>query len=154
MELKHLIGKRITNIYGIIAYENYGLDRGECFIELDNSIIVDIPSGKTPHIWEKELEKEAVTIIPDLTDETATNNGTISISRKSRYIKNRKITNILWYPDMTYDSGFLLLDNGCIIGETRAAMNGTGLVGLNYYYNLEDLKKRKGANLSSLIPQS
>lgn len=43
MWVHELIGRKITNIYDVLEYESYGLDRGECFIEIDNNLIIDIP---------------------------------------------------------------------------------------------------------------
>ena len=45
-----------------------GLDTGECFIELDNKIIIDIPFGFSDDIWLKELAKGAVSLFSDLSD--------------------------------------------------------------------------------------
>ena len=159
MELGELLGKRITNIYGIIEYESYGLDTAECFIELDNKIFIDIPSGHGNIVWEKDLENNAVTIIPDKTDETYIDQTPLLeklsnlLKEKPKFIKNRKIVDFIWYPDKSYDSGFLLLDNGVVIGETKASMNGTGLVGLNYYKSLKSLTERKGSDYLSLTSQ-
>ncbi len=67
MLLKQLIGKTITDIYLRVEQKN-GLDQGECFIELDEHTIVDIPYGGTEEVWEKPLDKKAVSIFEDLSD--------------------------------------------------------------------------------------
>jgi hypothetical protein len=68
MRIEELIGKTVTNIYSIIEYENYGLDKGECFIELDNKTIIDIPFGESEDIWIKDLDLKAKSIFNDLSD--------------------------------------------------------------------------------------
>ncbi len=68
MRIEELIGKTIKNIYSIVEYENYGLDKGECFIELDNKTIIDIPFGESQDIWIKDLDPKAKSIFNDLSD--------------------------------------------------------------------------------------
>mgnify|MGYP003399018962 FL=1 len=63
-----IIGKTITNIYSLEKMEVGGLDNGECFIELENKIIIDIPYGFSDYIWIKELDKDAVSLFADLSD--------------------------------------------------------------------------------------
>lgn len=63
-----IIGKTITNIYSLEKMEVGGLDKGECFIELENKIIIDIPYGFSDYIWIKELDKDAVSLFADLSD--------------------------------------------------------------------------------------
>jgi len=69
MLLTELIGKTITNIFEILNYEVGGLDKGECFVELDNALIIDIPySFETleGEVLIKKLNEEAVTVFTDL----------------------------------------------------------------------------------------
>ena len=69
MLIKQLIGKTITNIYEQLSREPGGLDKGECFIELDHTLIIDIPySFETLNdkISIKELDKNAVSVFKDL----------------------------------------------------------------------------------------
>jgi hypothetical protein len=68
MQIEELLGKTITNIYSIVEYENYGLDKGECFIELDNKTIIDIPFGESEDVWIKDLALKAKSIFTDLSD--------------------------------------------------------------------------------------
>ena len=63
-----IIGKTITNIYSLEKMEVGGLDNGECFIELENKIIIDIPYGFSDEIWIKVLDKDAVSLFADLSD--------------------------------------------------------------------------------------
>ena len=63
-----IIGMRVTNIYSLEKMEVDGLDNGECFIELDSKIIIDIPYGFNDDIWIKELDKDAVSLFADLFD--------------------------------------------------------------------------------------
>ena len=68
MRIEELIGKTITNIYSIVEYESYGLDKAECFIELDNKTIIDIPFGESEDIWIKDLDLKSKSIFNDLAD--------------------------------------------------------------------------------------
>jgi len=43
MKINDIIGKTITNIYLLKTADTNGLDICECFIELDNKFIIDIP---------------------------------------------------------------------------------------------------------------
>ncbi|RAV97618.1 hypothetical protein [Pseudochryseolinea flava] len=68
MQIEEIIGKTVTNIYSLVKMEVGGLDMGECFIELDNKIIIDIPFGFSDDIWIKELDKKAINLFADLSD--------------------------------------------------------------------------------------
>lgn len=162
-----------------------GLDTGDCFIELDNEIIIDIPFGFSDDIWIKDLDKDAVSLFDDLSDypvyHVNKDNKTVGeiaenyqrqrrtifnrLSKvlfrhdlaikdyqpykveyrenKLKNIKDRKIIDFLWYDDNS-EKGFILLDNGYLITETKFAPHGTGLAGLNLYENLNDLINAKG----------
>jgi len=69
MLLRELIGKTITNIFEVLNYDAGGLDKGECFIELDNKLIIDIPYSfeiLEDEVSIKNLKENAVTIFKDL----------------------------------------------------------------------------------------
>src|SRR5712671_1864414 len=68
MRLEELIGKTITNIFQVLEYESYGLDKGECFVELYNNIIIDIPCSFDGEIRTKDLAEKAISIFNDLAD--------------------------------------------------------------------------------------
>jgi len=68
MLIEEIIDKAVTNIYSLVKLESGGLDTCECFIELDNKTIIDIPFGDNDDIWIKELPKEAVSLFADLSD--------------------------------------------------------------------------------------
>ncbi|HRP01524.1 MAG TPA: hypothetical protein PLE30_02640 [Candidatus Kapabacteria bacterium] len=68
MQTGEIIGKTVTNIYSLLKMEVGGLDTCECFIELDNKYIIDIPLCHNDDIWLKELNKEAVSLFADLSD--------------------------------------------------------------------------------------
>ena len=68
MRTEELINKTLTNIYSLVKMEVGGLDTGECFIELDNEIIIDIPFGFSDDIWIKDLDEDAVRLFADLSD--------------------------------------------------------------------------------------
>jgi hypothetical protein len=194
MRKEEIIGKTVTNIYSLVKMEVGGLDNGECFIELDNKIIIDIPFGFSDDIWVKDLDKDAQNLFANLSDYTVyhvnENNKTIgeianNYQRQSRvifnklrsilfgheiaikeyqpykvdykenklkHIKDRKITDFLWYDDYS-EKGLILLDNGYLITETNVAPNGTGLAGLNFYENLNDLTIAKGNDYFKLTDQ-
>ena len=62
---------------------------------------------------------------------------------KLKYIKDQKIAVIIWFPD-GMDCSLFLLENGFVITEKQIAPNGTGLVGLNYYENFDQLVNSSG----------
>lgn len=68
MLVKELIGKIITNIYITSGIQDGWLDTAECFIELDNSLIIDIPYGFSDEVWIKELDPKSESIFKDLAD--------------------------------------------------------------------------------------
>jgi len=68
MKINDIIGKTVTNIYSLITMEIGGIYTGECFIELDNKFIIDIPFGFRNNIWIKELSQDAVNLFADLSD--------------------------------------------------------------------------------------
>lgn len=68
MHTEEIIGKTVINIYSLVTMEVGGLDKGECFIELDNKYIIDIPFAKSGDIWLKDLNKDAVSLFADLSD--------------------------------------------------------------------------------------
>jgi hypothetical protein len=95
---EEIIGKTVTNIYSLVTIEVGGLDTGECFIELDNETIIDIPFGLSDDIWIKEVNKKAVSLFADLSDYPVYNvnkdNKTVgeiadNYKRKRRSIFNR-----------------------------------------------------------------
>lgn len=68
MVLKDLIGREITNIYVLEEPEAGGLDMTECFVELDNEIIIDIPYEGSDEVWVKKLDKKAISVFKDISD--------------------------------------------------------------------------------------
>ena len=69
MFLEEIIDKTITNIFELLKFEDGGLDFGECFVELDNKIIIGFPCGSDnfdDEVWIKELNEKAITIFKDL----------------------------------------------------------------------------------------
>lgn len=194
MRIEEIIGKTVTNIYSLVNMEVGGLDNGECLIELDNNIIIDIPFGFSDDVWIKDLDKDALSLFADLSDykvyhvnkdnktvgEIANNyprqkrtilnrlhrilfGHDIAIKEyqpykvdytenKLKHIKDRKITDFLWYDDDS-KKGFILLDNGYLVTETNVAPNGTGLAGLNFFETLNDLTNAKGNDYFKLTDQ-
>lgn len=68
MQIEELIGNTITNIYAVFGIEQGWLDTAECFVELDNDLIVDIPYGFDEKVWIKKLAPKAETIFKNLED--------------------------------------------------------------------------------------
>jgi hypothetical protein len=64
------------------------------------------------------------------------------VENQLKYIKDRIITDVLFFNG--HEKVFLELDNGYIITEVTAGMNGTGRVGIHIFKNLVELIKRKG----------
>lgn len=68
MRIEELIGKTITNIYILSGIQQDWLDKSECFIELDDDLVIDIPFGFSDSVWIKELDPKAKSIFFDLSD--------------------------------------------------------------------------------------
>lgn len=195
MKLEEIIGKTVTNIYSLVTMEVGGLDSGECFIELDNKYIIDIPFNNSNEIWLKDLNKNAVSLFADLSDYPVyyVNNENKTIGEiahkyqrkgqhifnklrklffgqenvikeyqpykieyrenKLKHIKNQKVINFIWYNDDS-EKGLILLENGYLITETNFAPHGTGLAGLNYFENLENLIACRGNDYLKLTDQN
>lgn len=191
MKLEEIIGKTVTNIYSLVKMEIGGLDTCECFVELDNKTIIDIPFGFSDNIWVKKLDSNALSLFADLSgypvyhvNKDGKTVGDIAANyqkqkqtifnrlrkallgrdtamkdyqaykveyreNKLKNLKDRKIIDFLWYADDS-EKGLLLLDNGYIITETTIAPHGTGLAGLNFYENINDLILSKGNDYSKL----
>lgn len=69
MLLKELIGKTITDIFEISKCEHRGLDKSECFVELDNTTIIGIPysfATSEDEVSVKKLDENAITIFKNL----------------------------------------------------------------------------------------
>lgn len=68
MVISELFGKTITNIYTVYGTEQEWLCTAECFFELDNALIVDLPNGFDDEVWIKELDPNAMTVFKDMED--------------------------------------------------------------------------------------
>jgi len=156
-----LIGKKITNIYEYAEFEQYGLDKGEAFIELDNSIIIRLPFAHDDEINKisgiKELSPKAWNIFKEA--EEKPKKGLALMLAKifpklytkktfvpnpiEPYILHREIVDIVWCPD-DVDYAFLLLDSGYLVSEMGVAPHGTGLTGVFILRNLEEFIKCRG----------
>src|ERR1051325_5516107 len=68
MFLKDLLQRKITNIYCLNVYEVGGMDTSECFIELNNEIIIDIPFSGNDTVWVKQLDPKAKNLFENLYD--------------------------------------------------------------------------------------
>jgi hypothetical protein len=158
MSVKEIIGRTITNIYQTLDLEIGGLDKGDCYIELDNSLVIGIPFQPDSEISICEVPFEADSIFRDLSDFPVYNlkkflgvrYTTLSHyeENKVRHLKDQKIIDFLWYDDEWRFSsqGFFLLENGYLITQTLVAPHGLGMAGLNYYLSIEHLEKNVGNN--------
>ena len=70
MLIEELFGKTITNIYATFGVEQEWLDTADCFIEIDNNLIIGFPYGFDNKVWIRELDINAVSIIKNLSDFT------------------------------------------------------------------------------------
>lgn len=99
MRTEEIIGKTLTNIYSWVLMEVGGLDTGECFIELDDKYIIDIPFGQSDEIWVKELNNEAESLFADLSDlpvyPVSKHNSTAEVTGESYRERKRNIFNKL-----------------------------------------------------------
>jgi hypothetical protein len=68
MTITELFGKTITNIYATFGLEQEWLDTADCFIELDNNLIVAFPYGFSDNIWIRELDTKATSLFQNLSD--------------------------------------------------------------------------------------
>ena len=59
MTINELFGKTITNIYATFGVEQEWLDTADCFIELDNSLVIAFPYGFSEGVWIRELDTNA-----------------------------------------------------------------------------------------------
>ena len=72
---------------------------------------------------------------------------------KLKHLKNQKIKDFLMFDDS--DSvGFIELENGFIITETRMSPHGTGMAGLNYYESLESFEESCGTDYKRIKNKS
>ena len=68
MLIKDILGKTITNIYLISGVEQEWLDTADCLIELDNALLIGIPSGQSNEVWEREPDPAARSLFINLAD--------------------------------------------------------------------------------------
>jgi hypothetical protein len=68
MLIDELFGKIITNIYANFGIEQEWLDTADCFIELDNTLVIAFPYGFSEEVWVRELDPKASSLFKDLSD--------------------------------------------------------------------------------------
>lgn len=68
MLVDELFGKTITNIYAIFGEEQEWLDTADCFIELDNILVIGFPNGFNDEVWIRDIEPNAESVFKDLSD--------------------------------------------------------------------------------------
>ena len=153
MTIKDVIGCKIEDIYQKIEFENYGLDRGDCIIELDNGNLIEIPYRLNldfdENIIVKNFDEEFSSILKNTQHQNWLSRFFHSKEESPirKCLMNKKIVNLIYYLDeftFTSDYIFLVLENGYIISKTTTAPNGLGIVGLNIYDSEEQLQLRHG----------
>lgn len=165
MKIAELIGKRVTDIFQVLDLEVGGLDKGDCYIELDNELVVGIPYAPDDDVWIKEVPFEADSVFKDLSDipiyDVKSLLG-IKYTKLShfkentiKYLKDQRIVDFLWFDDdddnFRFSSqGYFLLENGYIITQTLVAPHGLGLAGLNYYYSIANFEEQVGKKYKRL----
>ena len=132
MLIKELFGKTITNFYAVFGKEQEWLDTADCYIQLNDKLIIGFPFGFNDEVWIRELDPN----VEDLFDYT-------------NRIRGLAIQDFLWYNDAS-EKGFFLLSDGSLITETTMSPHGTGLSGINYYESIEDIIKFKGNEIKKL----
>lgn len=159
MTAHDIIGKTITNIYQTLETEVGGLDRGDCFVELDHELVIGIPDSLESNVWVRELPFEAESVFKDVSDIPWYKVRKIFgipcyrlshyKENKVKYLKDQKIIDFLWYEedDELSGQGYLLLQNGYAICQCSIAPHGLGLAGLNYYESLDQLESHRGKEL-------
>lgn len=134
MSISDIIGKTITNIYSWTEERkpsgSVDLDVANTVIELDGAIVIDFPSGDGAEICRPETwnVKESIFEVKGKEDFV-------------RNIRNRKIVDYIWFPEIPHEKGWFVLDSGYLITETMVAPHGTGTVGLNYCESMAEFDK-------------
>lgn len=68
MTINELFGKKITNLFIRFGKEQEWLDTADCFIELDNSLLIGFPHEFSGEVWVREADPAATTVFGDLSD--------------------------------------------------------------------------------------
>jgi hypothetical protein len=68
MLIEEIIGKTVTNIYATFGVEQEWLDTADCFIELDNNLVIGFPYCFDQDIWIRNLDPKAERLFIDLSD--------------------------------------------------------------------------------------
>lgn len=163
MEIAELIGKRVTDIFQVLDLEVGGLDKGDCYIELDNELVVGIPYALNDDVWIKEVPFEADSVFIDLSDIPIYDvKSFLGIKytkpshfkeNKIKYLKDQRIMDFLWFDDEDFKFSnhvYFLLENGYIFTQTLVAPHGLGMAGLNYYYSIAHFEEQVGKKYKRL----
>lgn len=142
MELQSLIGKVIKDILVIAQpfeeFSDYGLWKADCFVVLENDLIVGIPFHLDDNgAWVRESDPSAVSYFPKRKWWQRKVN-------EQNDLRGRKITDIIDFPEGD-ERAFLELDNGKMITEVSVAPPGIH-VGLHVYNSIQDVEKRFGSD--------
>lgn len=137
MPLREIIGKTVTNVYCLFGIVNGWLDTCECYVELDNTLYLEIPFGETEDVW-------CTTILPPAAKSAFT-------KPPRNPIQNSIIVNYHWTSE-DLEKGFLELDNGYFLTETTMAPSGTGAADIQYAKRLEELRNLTDVTVFQLVP--
>jgi hypothetical protein len=122
MKIKELFGKTITQVYAIYGMEQGWLDTADCFIELDQSLIIGFPYFYNDEVWIRELPGDAQRLF----------------DKAEGPVINKKIIDLIYFDEPDTRECFLLED-GSVITETNMSPHGTGHAGLNYFQTIQKL---------------
>ena len=68
IELSKLLGMTLSNIFSFVKMDEDGLDYGECYLELNNSVIIYFPIGLNAAFLIDEKNKECTSLFDNLED--------------------------------------------------------------------------------------
>lgn len=137
MKLKDLIGKKIVDVLVRHEPEPHGLDKADSFIVLDNGVTIGIPFGTDDQdAWIAEPDQLAVSLFKS-------SKWWQTKDKNTSDLKNRKIVDVISYPEST-DKAFILLDNNKLITEITVAPHGTGHAGFWTYNSLTEIENKFG----------
>lgn len=145
MLLSELIGKEIRDIKVKVNYEQYGLDKADSFIVLNNDFTVGIPwcIDEDEPVWERQLDQKAVSLFEGKSEE------------RIKIIKGKRIIDFLFFDAtesgfMEAEKAFLELEDEIFITEITIAPNGTGIAGLSILHSKAELEKKYGTSYRRL----
>lgn len=169
MELKELIGKRITAIYTLHKEEEW-FRSCEVFIELDEELLIDMPYGDEKEVPVKMLNEKAIDVFDDLSDHPILHinkrgKSILEMTEQDwvphqteykdhpfKHVPHRYITDVL-IPGDNENKAFLELNSGHFIAHIPRAAHDTDHAGIYCYWSLQEVEKIIGKNYSRVSQQ-